>query len=146
MKLKSVGFGALAGLMLTAPLVAIMYLANKWFELSFPPFDAFDWVARILPGPMVTFGIDLMVDSLMLIGMSVKDFAKTAEQIMAIGIFLGAGVVATIVIFGLVERRIASGWRYLGVACGAIIGVPIAIITASIGQSPLEPTTNFVWT
>ena len=146
MKLKSVGFGALAGLMLTAPLVAIMYLANKWFELSFPPFDAFDWVARMLPGPMVTFGIDLMVDSLMLIGMSVKDFAKTAEQIMAIGIFLGAGVVATIVIFGLVERRIASGWRYLGVACGAIIGAPIAIITASIGQSPLEPTTNFVWT
>lgn len=145
MKPKSVGFGALAGLMLTAPLVAIMYLANKWFNLSFPPFDVFDWVARMLPGPVVTFGIDLMVDSLMLIGMSVKDFAKTAEQIMAIGIFLGAGVVATIIIFGLVERRVAGGWRYFGVACGAIVGAPIAIITASIGQSPLEPTTNFVW-
>ena len=143
---KSVGFAAITGVMLTAPLVAIMYLANAWFDLSFPPFDVFDWIARMLPGDVVTFGIDLMVDTLMLLGVSVKDFAKTAEQLMALGMFLAAGVVATIIVFGIVERRIASGWRYLGVACGAVVGAPAAIITASIGQSPLDPMTNFVWT
>ena len=146
MKPKSVGFAAITGVMLTAPLVAIMYLASAWFDLSFTPFDVFDWVARMLPGDVVTFGIDLMVDTLMLLGVSVKDFAKTAEQLMALGMFLAAGVVATIIVFGIVERRIASEWRYLGVACGAVVGAPVAIITASIGQSPLDPMTNFVWT
>ena len=145
MRLRTLGFGALTGVFLTAPLIAILYLVDKWIDLSFPPFDTFDWVARILPGPMVTFGIDLMVDSLMLVGLSVKDFAKTAEQIMAVMIFLGAGVVATIVIFALVERRIWSARPQLGALVGLIIGIPIALITFSIGQSSLDPTVNFIW-
>ena len=115
MRLRTLGFGALTGVFLTAPLIAILYLVDKWIDLSFPPFDTFDWVARILPGPMVTFGIDLMVDTLMAVGLSVKDFAKTAEQIMAVMIFLGAGVVATIIVFALsgeahLERTDAA-WR-----------------------------------
>ncbi|MCE2458366.1 MAG: molybdopterin-dependent oxidoreductase [Dehalococcoidia bacterium] len=145
MKLRTLGFGALTGVFLTAPLIAILYLVDKWIDLSFPPFDTFDWVARILPGPMVTFGIDLMVDSLMLVGLSVKDFAKTAEQIMAVMIFLGAGVVATIIIFALVERRIWGARPQLGALVGLIVGIPVALITFSIGQSSLDPTVNFVW-
>ena len=145
MRLRTLGFGALTGVFLTAPLIAILYLVDKWIDLSFPPFDTFDWVARILPGPMVTFGIDLMVDSLMLVGLSVKDFAKTAEQIMAVMIFLGAGVVATIIVFALVERRIWSARPQLGALVGLIVGIPIALITFSIGQSSLDPTINFIW-
>ncbi len=145
MRLRTLGFGALTGVFLTAPLIAILYLVDKWIDLSFPPFDTFDWVARILPGPLVTFGIDLMVDSLMLVGLSVKDFAKTAEQIMAVMIFLGAGVVATIIIFALVERRIWSARPQLGALVGLIIGIPVALITFSIGQSSIDPTINFIW-
>ena len=145
MRLRTLGFGALTGVFLTAPLIAILYLVDKWTDLSFPPFDTFDWVARILPGPIVTFGIDLMVDSLMLVGLSVKDFAKTAEQIMAVMIFLGAGVVATIIVFALVERRIWSARPQLGALIGLIVGIPIALITFSIGQSSLDPTINFIW-
>ena len=145
MRLRTLGFGALTGVFLTAPLIAILYLVDKWIDLSFPPFDTFDWVARILPGPVVTFGIDLMVDSLMRVGLSVKDFAKTAEQILAILMFLGAGVVATIIIFALIERRIWSGRPQLGALCGLIVGIPIALITFSIGQSSIDPTLNFLW-
>ena len=145
MRLRTLGFGALTGVFLTAPLIAILYLVDKWIDLSFPPFDTFDWVARILPGPMVTFGIDLMVDSLMLVGLSVKDFAKTAEQIIAIMIFLSAGVVATIIIFALMERRIWGARPQLGALVGLIIGIPVALITFSIGQSSLDPTINFIW-
>ncbi len=145
MRLRTIGFGALTGVFLTAPLVAILYLVDKWIDLSFPPFDTFDWVARILPGPMVTFGIDLMVDTLMAVGLSVKDFAKTAEQIMAVMIFLGAGVVVAIVIFALMERRIWGARTQLGALVGLVIGIPIALITFSIGQSSLDPTINFIW-
>ena len=145
MKLRILGFGALTGVFLTAPLIAILYLVDKSVDLSFPPFDAFDWIARMLPGAMVTFGIDLMVDTLMLVGLSVKDFAKTAEQIMAILLFLGAGVVATIIVFALVDRRIWAGRPQLGALCGVIVGIPIALITFSIGQSSIDPTLNFIW-
>ena len=145
MKLRNLGFGALTGVLITAPLIAILYLADKWLDLSFPPFDTFDWTAGKLPGALVTFGIDTMVDTLMLMGLSVKDFAKTAEQIMAIMLFLGAGVLATIIVFALVERRVWDGRTRLGALCGVIIGIPIALITFSIGQSSIDPTLNFIW-
>ena len=145
MRLRTLGFGAMTGVLLTAPLIAILYMVDKWTDLSFPPFDTFDWIARILPGPLVTFGIDLMVDTLMAVGLSVKDFAKTAEQIMAVMMFLGAGVVVTIIIFALMERRIWSAKPQLGALVGLIVGIPIALITFSIGQSSLDPTINFIW-
>ena len=95
MRIRSLGLAVLTGVMLSAPVIAVMYLADRWLDLSFPPFDTFDLVARELPGPLVTFGIDTMIEVLMFVGLSVKDFAKTAEQIMAIGGFFVAGVVAT---------------------------------------------------
>ena len=79
MRLRKLGLAALTGVMLSAPMVAVMYLADRWLDLSFPPFDTFDLVARELPGPLVTFGIDTMIEVLMFVGLSVKDFAKTAE-------------------------------------------------------------------
>ena len=145
MKLRNLGFGALTGVLLTAPLIAILYMADKWLDLSYPPFETFDWTAGMLPGAMVTFGIDAMIETLMLVGLSVKDFAKTAEQIMATMLFLGAGVVATIIVFALVERRIWGARPQLGALCGAIVGIPVALITFSIGQSTIDPTLNFIW-
>ena len=147
MKPQKLGFGALAGGLLVAPMIAVMYLVDKWVNLSFPPFDVFDWIARILPGPVVTFGIDLMIDVLGVVGMSVADTAKTAEQVIAILMFLAGGVVATIVVFALVERwdRLRA-WPKLGYLIGAVVGVPIALITANIAQSSVNPSVIFVWT
>jgi len=73
--------GALAGGLLAAPLIGLMYLLDQLAKLPFAPFAFFDWIARVLPGPLVTFGIDLMIDGLRLVGMSVAAAAKTAEQI-----------------------------------------------------------------
>ena len=52
--------GASAGALLTAPLVAVSYLAWKVGGLPFAPFDIFDWMARALPGSVVTFGVDAL--------------------------------------------------------------------------------------
>ena len=60
MKMRTLGLGAQVGAMLTVPIIAVMYLADKLLDLSFAPFDVFDWVGRVLPGPVVTFGIDLI--------------------------------------------------------------------------------------
>ncbi len=147
MKPQNLAMGAIAGVLLVAPMIAVMYLADKWIDLSFPPFDVFDWMARVLPGPVITFGIDLMIDALRLIGVSVADTAKTAEQAIAILLFLVGGVVATTVVFALFERweRLRT-WRNSGFLFGAIAGIPVALITSYIAQSSTNQMWIFLWT
>ena len=145
MKLRTLGFGSLVGVMLAAPMIAMMYVAQKWVGLSFAPFDVFDWIARLLPGPVVTFGIDRMVDMLLLFGASVSGTAKTAEQAMAVGLFFAGVVVATIVVFWYVEARDQAEWVGLGPLAGVILGIPAGAIVAYIGQSTLHPAVNFLW-
>ena len=145
MKLRTLGFGTLVGVMLAAPMIAMMYAAQKWVNLSFPPFDLFDWIARLLPGPVVTFGIDRMVDALLLFGASVSGTAKTAEQSMAVGLFFVGVVVATIIVFAYIDRWDIGEWGGLGPLVGVILGVPAGLVTAYIGQSSLHPVVNFLW-
>jgi len=45
-----------AGVLL-APLLALLYLVTQLTGLPFPPFAMFEWLVRVLPGPVVTFGI-----------------------------------------------------------------------------------------
>src|SRR2546427_699827 len=96
--------GALVGALLTAPLVAVSYLGWKALGLPFPPFDVFDWVARALPGSIVTFGIDSLVNVIRLLHVSgTSAVAKTAEQTMAIAMVCIGGAAAGAVLFGLLR-------------------------------------------
>ena len=79
-KLK-LGAGLLVGILLTAALLGIMDLAAKAAGLPFVPFDLFDWMTRILPGPVVTYGIDHMISAMLWLGLDVADTAKTAEHV-----------------------------------------------------------------
>ena len=145
MRVRSLGLAVLTGVMLSAPMIAVMYLADRWLGLSFPPFDTFDWVARELPGPLVTFGIDTMIGLLMFVGLSVKDFAKTAEQLMAVGGFFTAGLVATAAVYAVVQWRGPDLRRELGLLFGAVAGVPVALMTVNISQSSVNLALVFVW-
>lgn len=144
MHMRTIGLGALVGGLLTAPMMALMYFADKWIDLSFTPFDVFDWIARVLPGPVVTFGIDLMIDGIGLVGASVADTAKTAEQAMGLLMFLVGGMIATAAAFLIVRAR--GGGVYAGFLIGFVLGVPLAAITANIGQSSIPIAYSFLWT
>ena len=145
MKTQTIGLGALVGGLLTVPMVAVMYLADKWLDFSFAPYDIFDWIARILPGPVVTFGIDLMIDSLEMLGLNVAATAKIAEHIQAVLAFAIAGIVATIIVYGVVGRRPAGSGPGLGLLMGAVLGLPIAMISASMAQSSTHVSFIFLW-
>ena len=145
MKTQTIGLGALVGGLLIVPMVAVMYLADNWINLSFAPYDVFDWVARILPGPVVTFGIDLMIDSLQMVGLNVADTAKTAEHIQAVVAFGIAGVVASIIVFSVVGRWPARSVPGFGLLVGAVLGLPIAIISASMAQVSTSVFFIFLW-
>ena len=145
MKKQTFGFGALVGGLITAPMIALMYFAQKWQDLSFAPFDVFDWIARALPGPLVTFGIDLMIEILITLGASVAGTAKTAEQVMAVMLFFAGGLVATVVMFAILRRYGNQRKEAVGLIAGALLGIPIAYVTASMGQSSVNAVVNFVW-
>jgi len=136
-------FGAIVGGLLTAALTALLFLGNSLFDLAFVPFDIFEWMTRLLPGPVITFGIDLMIDTMRLLGINVADTAKLAEQVIAILQFLGMGIAAGAVFFLILKlQNIKTGW-ITGLILGALFGFPA--IAISIGANQVNPIINLLW-
>ena len=119
MRRPNLGTGVLIGILLATSLMGIMYLADQLVGLPFAPFDLFDWMTRVLPGPLVTFGIDLMIDILRGLGVNVADTAKTAEHVMALSQFFVGGVFAAAVFFSVVGRRGTKADPVAGIVMGA---------------------------
>ena len=87
----NIGLGVLCGALTTITLTAVLYFADQLAGTPFVPYDLFDWMVQVLPGAVVTFGLDLMIDVLRVIGVGVAGTAKTAERAMAIGQFFLLG-------------------------------------------------------
>ena len=124
----SFGIGMLIGLLLAAPLVSLLYLAHTALGAPFIPFDMFDGMVRILPGSVVSFGIDSMVRVLMFFGLSLSASAKIAEQIQAIVIFLCACAFAAGVFFAALRDRSSRAVVPLGLVLGIAIALPITAL------------------
>jgi DMSO/TMAO reductase YedYZ molybdopterin-dependent catalytic subunit len=114
--------GALVGALLSAPLVAASYLGWKLGGLPFAPFDLFDWIARELPGSVVTVGIDSAVTVLrgLHVG-STAAAAKTAEQTIAIAVFFAAGICSGFVLFSVL-RLSDEPALLVGTILGGLLG------------------------
>lgn len=145
MQKLNLGRGALVGALLTAPLIGVMYLADQLAGLPFVPFDLFDWLTRVLPGPLITFGIDLMIDTMLGLGVSVADTAKTAEQIMAVLQFFVGGVIAGLIFFGVVTARKIKSDFIAGIVIAALFGLPFITLSLAVGQSPVPPLLQILW-
>src|SRR5660397_115072 len=130
----------------TAPIAAVLYLGYAAAGLPFAPFDVFDWMARVLPGSLVRFGVDTMVNLLLLLGLNVKDTAKTAEQLQAIvGFLVTLGVVGTVFLVALRERRSRAVPAYGG-ALGLLVAVPIIVVVLSVyGTAKVSRVVGTVW-
>ena len=131
--------GALGGGLLTAPMIGLMYLLDKMTGLPFVPFMLFDWITRVLPGGLVTFGIDSMIDVMNMLGMSVASSAKTAEQIVAILFFLLIGIVLGAVYFAVMRKLGVAPRPVIGVILGIAFGVPMIAVSLPMEQSGASP-------
>src|SRR5215471_18249372 len=84
--------GAFVGLLLTGLFLAVSGLAWKIAGLPFVALDLFDWIARVLPGSVLTTGIDWIVAiSLALHVGNLSAAAKSTEQMIAIAAALVIG-------------------------------------------------------
>jgi DMSO/TMAO reductase YedYZ molybdopterin-dependent catalytic subunit len=140
--------GLLTGLLLTAALIAVFYAADALVGTPFVPFDVLDWLARNLPGDVITFAIDRMVGLITALGVSNLDVAaKTAEQLMGILGLLITGTAAAGLFFRLMNRLPATprGLRP-GFALGAALGVPAAALSLAVNfTAATEPAVSAVW-
>jgi DMSO/TMAO reductase YedYZ molybdopterin-dependent catalytic subunit len=139
--------GGLVGVLFTAPLIAILYLADQAAGLPFVPYDLFDWLARNLPADIVDRGISTMVTLINDFNLGATDStAKTLENIMGIATVFGIGVAGAVVLFAVLARRSdrPEGLaRWLpGVALAAVVGVPLMLTSHVILYSGSEEFTD----
>jgi len=126
--------GGIVGLLLTLPLLAVLYLGDQLLGLPFLPFDNFDFIARVLPGAVITFGIDIMVS--IITGLQLGELssaAKTAEQLMALGAFLAVGVLFGLIYF--VAMRRAKDFQLDNYAYGIIPGFLVGAVLMAISTT-----------
>jgi DMSO/TMAO reductase YedYZ molybdopterin-dependent catalytic subunit len=124
--------GMLLGGLTSLAVMGLAYLANELAGLPFVPFDLFDWLARVLPGNVLTLGIDVMVDTIIAldIGSSTSQTAKLLEQMMALVMFVAIGAVLGATVAWLSRRRPG---RRAGAAAGLVLLMAVATIELDLG-------------
>jgi DMSO/TMAO reductase YedYZ molybdopterin-dependent catalytic subunit len=147
--MKKPGFwmGLLVGLILMLPLMALFYVGFQVAALPFTPFTPVDWTARNLPGPLVTLGVDAMVDGIRALGLGVSDTAKLAEQIMSVVItVLAGGLVSAILFFILKRAQLARHAPAIGAAVGGAMGIGLYLMQATLPDTTgADPLLAGVW-
>jgi len=137
--------GALIGAVITAPLIALMYLGQQILGQTFPPFELFNWISGILPGPVITFGIDLMIDTMLFLGINVANTAKIAEQGMAVLLFYLSGIIASAVFFLVLDKLQLKVDRLAGLVMGLLFGLPVAVISVGVEDSGIPSILGLLW-
>lgn len=127
-------YGVIAGILVTLPLMALLYLAEQAADLPYVPFDVFNWLARTLPGDVITRGIDAMVEVIHTLNLGeTSSTAKTLEQLSAQVLFLALGSGAALVLWIAFSRLSWAGEgraRFLpGAIAGALVSVPFVLIS-----------------
>jgi DMSO/TMAO reductase YedYZ molybdopterin-dependent catalytic subunit len=146
MRRPSLFVGAVLGGLTSLPLIALSYLGQQAAGLPFVPFDLFDWLARVLPGSVITVGIDTMVRFITLLGLGpIGGAAKRIEQFL--GILL---VIAGSVVLGFIMALIIRSSNWTGRNVGAVIGfvafLSLAAIEINLRTSIAgNPVTALLW-
>ncbi|KAA3646192.1 MAG: molybdopterin-binding oxidoreductase [Chloroflexi bacterium] len=145
MKRTSLWLGAILGALTSLPVLALMYLGERLAGLPFLPFDLFDWIARVLPGEVITFGIDLIVSVITILPLGdTSTAAKISEQIMAISMVIAMGAVFGLVV-AYVARRNAEQTRTAGYIGATVLWLFALFIDNQVGFSAAGFVPKLVW-
>jgi DMSO/TMAO reductase YedYZ molybdopterin-dependent catalytic subunit len=137
--------GALVGAILTTAFLAVSFLGWKALAFPFLPFDLFDWIARVLPGPLVTLGVDAIVRLSGLIGGSNLDAAaKPIEQATAVGGVFLLGTLGGAGIFALLRLTSEPPLLPSGIV-GAILGGLALVIEERLDRIASGPALGGPW-
>jgi DMSO/TMAO reductase YedYZ molybdopterin-dependent catalytic subunit len=125
--------------------IGLFYLGGRLFHLPFVPLDVFDWLARVLPGPVINLTIESMVKIIRTVNIGPTwAIAKTAEQLMGIGLLVIAGVV-----FGgglaIIGRRRPDRLPWLGMAGGFVLLAAAVAAEVTVGFPAAGTLLSVLW-
>jgi DMSO/TMAO reductase YedYZ molybdopterin-dependent catalytic subunit len=137
--------GGFLGGITALPLIALFYSGSVILSLPFLPFDIFDWLARVMPGGLVTFVIDTMV--MLIRGLNLgptSEVAKLVQQAMALLMFIGGGIVMGAALGWILDRRASWPGAGAGLVAGILIGLIVTVIEYAHGFTG-SPYTVLLW-
>lgn len=138
--------GGLLGALTSLPVIALSYLAEALAGLPFVAFDIFDWVARVLPGGLITFGIDTMVALIRALNLGpTSTTAKSIEQAMAIfQLVVGGAVLGAALAWAHGRRELDDDLRP-GIIGGAILLLITLAIESALGAPAAGWAATVIW-
>jgi len=126
--------GGLTGLVA----IALSYVGEQLAGLPFIPFNLFDWLARTLPGSILTLTIDTNIRLVRLLNLGpTAAAAKQIEQLMGIGMVLAGSIVLGVIVALAMRGSAWPGWR-LGMTLGALVFLATASVELSLRSAPLS--------
>lgn len=129
--------GALLGALWTFAAAGVAALGEVVASFSNPVFELFEWVSRVLPGAVLTFGIEHLIALLRGLGVeSTAAAAKTAEKAMAVGLAVAIGAVVGFVIAAATRGLRRSALR-IGVLIGVVLGAVFFLVVIRGGGAAL---------
>lgn len=147
MRRQSLAVAALLGGLTSLPLMAVSYLGQQVAGLPFVPFDLFDWLARVLPGNVITVGIDTIVRVIQVFNLGpISNSAKRIEQSLGILLVIAGCAVIAMILAALLRRVGWSGWQ-LGGIIGLLAALPLIVIENSLAASSqsYQPGVTWLW-
>lgn len=117
------------GVLLALPLVAIFFLAESAADLPFLPGNFMNIIIPLIPGDLITFGINTMVDFILALDLGREDtVAKFFETLMASGIFIGMlGVIGTLASAKQLRQNLPL--PAIGVGVGALLAIALVFLS-----------------
>ena len=138
---KAAGLGALTSL----PVLALGYLAETIAGLPLTAFDLFDGLARILPGDVITIGIDALVSLITTLNIGpTSQVAKAAEQIMALLMFVAIGAAFGLAVRWL-AREVPAELTGYGARAGAALAGVFWLVSVAIGFAQIHVLWIGLW-
>jgi len=123
----------------------LSYLGFVFAGLPRPELVIFDWLARLLPGDLITLGIDSMVAVISRFNLGpTASVSKAIEMTMAVLLFMLIGAVFAIVL-GFIGSRNPHRIVLSGALGGLLLALFVLLIMNTLPLPPAGPLLSALW-
>lgn len=146
MKRISIARGAIWGAFTSLGAISLFFFGNDLARLPYLPFDFFDWLVRVTPAPLVNFGLGVMI-SLVRASQAgpTASVAKTAEQTMALLVFVLIGVIFGAILAWLSHRLEPAQLIRYGILGGGLLLVLAMVAEFGLGAIQTNLVISILW-
>lgn len=136
-RVPSFGQAILVILAVTLPVLALMYLGAKLWDLPFPPFDLYQWrpLAGFAPWKALN---DVLIGTNAVNTTDLLQRTLQAQWVLGIILFLLLAFVVGLIFYIWVQKRRRPPRIVGGIIAGLALGVPLVYVSITSGDS-LQP-------